>query len=122
MFFPLVALKERMSQSPAITIMESKILCCNPFKSKMQVYRFDEIKRFELREMKSGGTHFFASIIFEKDAAESRMQNLSKLKKQIMQSNEILVGGQELISLDGLTMKPLEIMDLLEQRLIMSKV
>ena len=112
LFFPLVALWERLLGRPAVVVMADKVVCTALW--RRSEYRFDEVKGFKLTQM--SGQEFIA-VHFDKQEEQRRLQDASKMGRAVWQLNIGLVGAQENITASGLTMKPQELCDLLNSRL-----
>ena len=54
LFFPLVALWERLARRPAVTVLPDRIICHALWKT--HIYRFDEVERFGYYKMDLGRT------------------------------------------------------------------
>ena len=116
MFFPVVALWERLSRRPAVTIMADRVLCCSLWKT--WEYRFEQVRSFELFEMDLGRTkQRFVNVNLRKQEEEHRMKEASKVGRAVRRFNMRTAGAQESIGAEGLTMKPQELCDLLNSRL-----
>ena len=111
LFFPLVALLERLMGRPAVVVMADKVVSTALW--RRSEYRFDEVKRFKLAQM--SGQEFIA-VHFDKQEEQRRLQDASKTGRAVRQLNIGLVGAQENIAASGLTMKPQELCDLLNRR------
>ena len=116
LFFPAVALWERLSRRPAVVVMTDRVVC-HAFWKKHE-YRFDEVKGFELHEMNMGtAKQRFVNVHFLKQEEERRMKDASKTGRAVRRFNIGLVGAQESIGAEALTMKPQALCDLLNERL-----
>lgn len=116
MFFPVVALWERLARRPAVTVMSDRVVCYSLWKK--HEYRFDEVYRFELYEMDLGrAKQRFVNVNFLKHVEERRMKDASKMGHAMRRFNMRLAGAQESIGAEGLTMKPQALCDLLNGRL-----
>ena len=112
LFFPVVALWERLSHRPAITVMADRVVCCSLWKKHECL--FDEVKSFRLCEM---GSQRFVNVNLRKEGEEHRMKDASKFGRTVRRLNMGLAGAEENIAAEGLTMKPQELCDLLNSRL-----
>ena len=116
LFFPLVALWERLAQRPAVTVLPDRIICHALLKT--HEYRFDEVERFRYYKMNLGRTsQEFVAIHFYKQVSERKLQEASRMARAIRRFNTRLSGSQESIGASALTMKPQALCDLLDQRL-----
>lgn len=116
LFFPLVALWERLARRPAVTVLPDRIICHVLWKT--HIYRFDEVERFGYYKMDLGRTNQeFVTIHFCKQVSERKLQEASRLARAIRRFNTRLSGSQESIGASALTMKPQALCDLLDQRL-----
>lgn len=116
LFFPLVALWERLAQRPAVTVLKDKIICHAFWKT--YEYRFDEVERFRYYKINLGWTsQEFVTIHLYKQLSERKLQEASKMVRAIKRFNTRLSGSQESIGASALTMKPHALCDLLNQRL-----
>ena len=116
LFFPLVALWERLARRPAVTVLPDRIICHALWKT--HIYRFDEVERFRYYKMDLGRTsQEFVTIHFYKQVSERKLQDASKWARAIRRFNTRLSGSQESIGASALTMKPQALCDLLNQRL-----
>ena len=116
LFFPLVALWERLAQRPAVTVLKDKIICHAFWKT--YEYRFDEVERFRYYKINLGWTsQEFVTIHLYKQLSEPKLQEASKMVRAIKRFNTRLSGSQESIGASALTMKPHALCDLLNQRL-----
>ena len=116
LFFPLVALWERLAQRPAVTVLPDRIICHALWKT--HIYRFDEVERFRYYKMDLGRTsQEFVTIHLYKQVSERKLKEASKMVRAIRQFNTRLSGSQESIGASALTMKPQALCDLLDQRL-----
>ena len=111
LFFPLVALWERLLGRPAVVVMADKVVCTALW--RRSEYRFDEVKRFKLTQM--SGQEFIA-VHFDKQEEQRRLQDASKMGRAVRRLNIGMVGVQESIAASGLTMKPRELCNLLNRR------
>lgn len=112
LFFPLVALWERLLGRPAVVVMADKVVCTAL--CRRSEYRFDEVKEFKMTQM--SGQEFIA-VHFDKQEEQRRLQDASKMGRAVRHLNIGMVGAQESIAASGLTMKPQELCDLLNSRL-----
>ena len=112
LFFPLVALWERLLRRPAVVVMADKVVCTALW--RQSEYRFDEVKRFQLTTM--SGQEFIA-VHFDNQEEQRRLQDASKRGRAVRRLNIGMVGAQESIAASGLTMKPQELCDLLNSKL-----
>jgi hypothetical protein len=116
LFFPLVALWERLAQRPAVTVLKDRIICHALWKT--HIYRFADVEGFRYYKMDLGRTsQEFVTIHFYKQVSERKLQDASKFARAIRQFNTRLSGSQESIGASALTMKPQALCDLLNQRL-----
>ena len=101
MFFPVVALWERLARCPAITVMSDGVICYSLWKK--HEYRFDDVYSFELYEMDLGrAKHRFVNVNFLKQVKERRMKDASKMGREVRRFNMRLAGAQENMGLRGL--------------------
>ena len=112
LFFPLLALWERLSRRPAIVIMADKVVCTALW--RQNEYRFDEVKKFKL--VKLCGQELIA-VHLNKQEEHRRLQDVSKTGRSARRLNIGLTGAQENIAASALTMKPQALCDLLNERL-----
>lgn len=116
LFFPLVALWERLAQRPAVNVLKDGIICHALWKT--HEYHFDEVERFRYYKMNLGRTsQEFVTIHLYKQVSERKLQEASKMARAIRRFNTRLSGSQESIGASALTMKPQALCDLLNQRL-----
>ncbi len=116
LFFPLVALWERLARRPAVTVLPDRIICHAPWKT--HIYRFDEVEKFGYYKMDLGRTsQEFVTIHFYKQESERKLQEASKMVRAVRLFNTRLSGSQESIGASALTMKPHALCDLLNQKL-----
>ena len=116
LFFPIVALWERLSRRPAVTVLPDRVICHALWKT--HEYRFDEVESFELYEMNMGRTNQeFVTIHFHNQVSERKMKESSKMARAVRRFNARLSGAQESIGASALTMKPQSLCDLLNQKL-----
>lgn len=116
LFFPLVALWERLARCPAVTVLQDRIICHALWKT--HEYRFDEVERFGYYKMNLGRTsQEFVTIHFCKQVSERKLQEASKMARTIRRFNTRLSGSQESIGASALTMRPQALCDLLNQKL-----
>ena len=112
LFFPLLALWERLSGRPAIVVRADGVVCTALW--RRSEYRFNEVKRFKLTRM-SG--QVFIAVHFDRQEEQRRLEDASKAGRIVRRLNIGMTGAQENIAASGLTMKPQELCDLLNQRL-----
>ncbi|MBQ6069352.1 MAG: hypothetical protein IJK84_07615 [Bacteroidales bacterium] len=112
LFFPLVALWERLLGRPAIVVMADKVVCTALW--KRSEYRFDEVMRFKMTQM---GVQEFISVHFVNREEQRKLQDASRMGRAVRRLNIGMVGAQESIAASGLTMKPQALCDLLNERL-----
>lgn len=116
LFFPALALWERLSRRPGVTVMTDRVVCYAFWKK--HEYRFDEVESFELYEMNLGtAKQRFVNVHFLKQEEKRRMKDASKAGRTVRRFNIGLVGAQESIGAEALTMKPQALCDLLNERL-----
>ena len=116
LFFPLVALWERLAQRPAVTVLKDRIICHALWKT--HIYRFADVEGFRYYKMDLGRTsQEFVTIHLYKQVSERKLKEASKMVRAIRQFNTRLSGSQESIGASALTMKPQALCDLLNQRL-----
>ena len=116
LFFPFVALWERLTRRPAVTVLQDRIICHALWKT--HIYRFDEVERFRYYKMDLCRTsQEFVTIHLYKQVSERKLQEASRLARAIRRFNTRLSGSQESIGASALTMKPQALCDLLNQRL-----
>ena len=116
LFFPLVALWERLAQRPAVTVLKDRIICHALWKT--HIYRFADVEGFRYYKMDLGRTsQEFVTIHLYKQVSERKLQEASRLARAIRRFNTRLSGSQESIGASALTMKPQALCDLLNQRL-----
>lgn len=111
LFFPLVALWERLLGRPAVVVMADKVVCTTL--CRRSEYRFDEVKEFKMTQM--SGQEFIA-VHFDNQEEQRRLQDASKMGRTVRRLNIGMLGAQESIAASGLTMKPQELCDLLNRR------
>ncbi len=112
LFFPLLALWERLSGRPAIVVMVDKVVCTSLWRRSK--YRFDEVKKFKLVEL--CGQELIA-VHLNKREERRRLQGTSRTERSARRLNIGLTGAQENIAASALTMKPQALCDLLNERL-----
>ena len=112
LFFPLLALWERLSGRPAIVVMVDKVVCTSLW--RRSEYRFDEVKKFKLVEL--CGQELIA-VHLNKREEHRRLQGTSRTERSARRLNIGLTGAQENIAASALTMKPQALCDLLNERL-----
>ena len=116
LFFPVIALWERLAQRPAVTVLKDRIICHALWKT--HEYPFADVERFRYYKMDLGRTsQEFVAIHFYKQVSERKLKEASKMVCAIRQFNTRLSGSQESIGASALTMKPQALCDLLNERL-----
>lgn len=111
---------ERILHQPFFTITDNGIIMNTIKKYEIE---FSNVKDFSLSEIKAGGfyhiyfKHRFISIHYKKNIERKKYNKASRFGRTIRDFNKFVSGAQEAIPVDGLTIKPQQLCDLLNERL-----
>ena len=115
-FILYLILKERILNQPYYTITDNGIIL-NAYK-KFEI-KFSDVKNFSLSEIKHNiyVKSRFISIHYKKNIERKKYNKASRLGRYIRDFNERVSSAHEAIPADGLTIKPQQLCDLLNERL-----
>ena len=107
---------ERILHQPYYTITDNGIIL-NAYK-KFEI-KFSDVKNFSLSEIKHNiyVKSRFISIHYKKNIERKKYNKASRLGRYIRDFNERVSSAHEAIPADGLTIKPQQLCDLLNERL-----
>ena len=105
-------LRERLLHKPFLVITDSEVRMDGGF--KLHSFRFSEVERFTWANVND--VLFIAAVLNER-AERRKMTDASPAGRFFHRANIRLTGGMENIPADDLTVKPNELLDLLNQRL-----
>ena len=113
LFVLFLILRERIAHKAYYIITDESILMDSGIK-KWEV-RFADVEEFYLLNVKSSK---MIGIIYKKEVEFQKMNDASSAGRTIRKLNESIAGVQESFPADGLNIKPQELCDLLNMRLI----
>ena len=113
LFFVFLMLRERINHKPYYIITDECVIIDSGMK-KWEV-RFADVEEFYLINVSSSKQ---IGIKYKKEVEFQKMNEASSAGRTIRKLNERIAGVQESLPADGLNIKPQELCDLLNMRLI----
>ena len=101
---------EKYKKKPFLEVTDDKVIM-NSLKG--WEIPFSEVEEFFFTDI----TKQLIGIRYKKDVETQKLENARSIRNTVRKMNKMLVGAQEGIPTQGLSMKPQEIFDLLNQRL-----
>ena len=102
--------KEKNKKTPFLEVTDDKVIMISLKKWEIP---FSEVEEFFFTDI----TKQLIGIRYKKDVETQKLENARSIRNTVRKMNKMLVGAQEGIPTQGLSMKPQEIFDLLNQRL-----
>ena len=112
LFMLCLMLKERITHTPYYLITEDGII--SNMGSKAWEIRFADVERFFVTNFKQAT---FIGIQYKKDVEALKIESASKFGRAVRHFNQVTAASQEALVADGLTIKPKDLCDLLNERL-----
>jgi len=120
LFMLWLMLKERITQTPYYIITDDSIIMNSGLKT--HEVRFADVKRFFLTKVGTArGTTKLIGIQYKKNVELQIFEDAGKAGGVVRRFNKRVAGSQEALPADGLTIKPKDLCEILNERVKLSR-
>ena len=119
LFMLWIMLKERITQTPYYIITDDSVIMNSGLKT--QEIRFADVERFFLTKVGTARGAKLIGIQYIKNVELQKFENAGKAGRAVRRFNKRVAGSQEALPADGLTIKPKDLCDILNERVKLSR-